>query len=506
MHHNNHPGTAAIALAIVASALLLAGCSGGYAPVHKDVEYYKGSDGLILELTNDETLKEIYESTNFALSMSIENAGAFSVTEPDEAVLSVGFDPFYIETLGEAKGNRLIITRSNIVAKGLSVIGKSRYYPTGSKIFFYFPYFKTRNVTGQQSKPDTQIFASLCYPYATTLSTIVCIDFDVFKEGTRSQVCTQSDLSLKDQGAPVAITLVEVENLPVRDNLVKPVFTLHMRNVGRGSILSPKSDPSEIERVCTNQELSQSDFNMVDVEAWLSNNIRLECTPNTVRLNEQEGITRCTIRDEDIADAISFRQNYQAPLTVNITYLYQNTLKQDIKIKRVNPYGDLSTQNTEGCLPFEVRDGDECVNKCDFCAKNPDASECNIASSRFEVQWNAGFGCKCSQKTCNSLYPDGLCTPFSGFCPVASYCCTSACSSSEQRYEEDGKCYPKCSDSCSEIKKACLCGDETTNILALPGSFCSEDANIYSAQEDCKAANDNFEEPEAGSSPAPIMI
>ena len=492
--------TMMLALGLVLMLLALSSCTGAR-PAYKDVNYFVGSQGLKIGLTNADTLDEIYESSNFAYGLTIENLGAYSIVGDEQAILNIGFDPFYVQVDENAKGSNYKIDKSNVVVKGLSLIGKSRYYPSGSKIFFYFPYFQTKNITGQRSKPDTQIFASICYPYATTFSALACVDFDVFNENTRSQVCRQQDISAANQGAPVAVTQVEVENLPMDANLVRPVYTVHVSNVGGGTILSPVDNPAEIERVCTNQDLQSSDFNTVRIEATLSNDIKLVCTPNVIRMNYQEGVSRCTVSDEDLSKAIQYRQNYETPLTVNLSYVYLSTLKKDITIKRLNPYGDLSSQSQQGCLDFQVEVGGECVNKCTYCAQNPGDSACNPANSKVETQWNPSFGCRCSAQTCDSLYPSGLCLPFNSYCPAASYCCSNECASSEVR-GPDGSCYPKCSTSCATISKPCIClspeeaaaisGQDSSLFrkeASAAGLYCSKTGYAFEDQAECKNAN-----------------
>jgi hypothetical protein len=485
------------ALAILAA--MLSSCQPGI-PKYDDIDYHKGSEGLSMIMTNEASLDEIYEGTNFVYSLTLENRGAYDVEGDNQAILAVGFDPYYLTvTQPESQGKNMVFGKSNIIVKQLSLMGKSRYYPSGSKVFFYFPYFKTKEIEGQRSKPETQIFSSLCYPYSTTLSAMACIDFDIYHENTRSQVCTQQDISSSNQGAPVAITQVEVENLPTGSNMVRPVFTVHVQNIGDGTILSPVDNSAEVERVCTDQQLSSTqDFNQVGIDAWLSNNIKLECTPNKIRMTETEGLSRCVVKDEDLEKAITWRQNYLSPLTVNLTYIYMSTIRKNIQIKRINPYGDLSSQATGGCSGFQITQGDKCINKCDYCAEHPQDAMCSPPSARFPIQWNSGFGCRCSASTCDNLYPKGLCVPFSAFCPPASYCCSNACSASEIRGAEDGKCYPKCTTSCTKITAPCVCGDDIHQSIASAGDYCSKGFSIYKDKAACDAANkEDAQEPPA---------
>ncbi|MBN1793123.1 hypothetical protein JW826_05560 [Candidatus Woesearchaeota archaeon] len=487
-----------IMIALAAALLLLSGCGdGSYAPKFKDVNYYKGSDGLVMDFMNEQSLDEVYEGSSFAMSLFIENRGAHSIVGNDQAILTLGYDPFYVSASKEGAKENMLFGASSVVIKGLNLVGKSRYYPTGSKLFFHFPYLMAKNVTGQRSKPETQLFASLCYPYSTTLSQLVCIDFDIYDDNARNQACKQQDISLSDQGAPVAVTLVEVDNQPVGNGLVRPFFTIHIENVGGGTVLSPSDSGLEMEKACMIQELDKQDFNRLKIEAWLSNNIKLDCAPDEVRLTLDEGIVRCSVSGEDLNRALAWRQNYEAPLTVNLTYFYMNTLKKDMEIKRINQYGDLSSMENEGCFPYQIASGsgsegkegeENCINKCDYCAANPTDASCNPSTAAFQIQWNPDFGCKCSYKSCETLYPQGLCLPMANYCPPASYCCSDVCKSTEIRYEGDGNCYPKCS-TCSVTKKKCACGtDESGYTILEEGQCCSKEKRPFTDEETCKVA------------------
>jgi hypothetical protein len=465
-------------------ATLLAGCQGG---VVKETNYYVGRDGLVMELANKNSLDEVYEDTSFAVNLAIENKGAYSVAGEEQAILTIGFDPFFISADGAPQDSKLFVGKSSVVIKGLSFVGKSKYYPSGSKAFVYFPYFKTKPIEGQRSKPETQLFASICYPYRTTLSALACVDFDPYQDSTRTQVCRQKDLKFSDQGAPIAVDLIEVENYPL-GGLVKPVFTIHIRNLGGGTVLRPFDNGLELERVCTAQELERQDFNTLGVEAWLSNSIMLACNPKTVKLDKGEGVVRCEVAGEDIEKALPFRQNYQAALTINLSYVYLSTLKKDLEIKRINPYSTiLDRQGVEACEAFQVSVAGECVSKCEYCTKRPQDALCNPSQAEFGISWNSAFSCACSKSTCDSLYPKGLCVPFSNYCPAASYCCTNPCPDGKIRLSGGSECFPKCLNTCVSITNDCICASREAGTLANSGQFCSRLGILFDTADSCRA-------------------
>ncbi len=447
--------------------------------------FYVGTKGLEMKFLDQAPPSDIYEGSSFSAGIMVENGGAVNVMDDSHGILSLSFDPFYIELIEITNTTSISVTKNGFNFKGIQLPGKSIYYPTGYETFYTFPNFKTKSIMGQREQPDTQLFASLCYPYQTSFSGLVCVDFNLFGENLRKQVCAQKDLSLSGgQGAPVAIVGIATENQPV-GNRVRPVFTLHIQNLGSGTVLTNYLNAPNLDRTCAFQELNREDFNTIGVRAALSGTKELQCTPQPVRLFNGEGFVRCMVKDEDL---ILGNQNYPALLSINLSYVYLTSASKTIKVKRLNPYGGSTTTTGSACQPYEIEapvDGvTRCIAKCDYCARyDPSDGRCAVPRDSshpdLRITLQAGFACQCSYQECIGLYPDGLCVPTSNFCPGSSYCCMPACTSSAP-VRINGKCYPKCSSSSSASKciattRDCACGtgtDPASFKLAASGRIC----------------------------------
>lgn len=434
----------------------------------KEVNYFVGSKGMEMMFLETSPPKEVYENATFPITIYVENRGAFNVAEDKYAIMSISFDPFYVELFNMQTSSAVTVGKNSVILKGIQLNGKSRYNPSGVETFLSFPNFRAKSVMGQREQPFTQISSTLCYPYATTLSQMVCIDLNIYGENQRTQACKQANSALSDQGAPVAITMVEAENQPVGNNVVRPVFTVHVQNKGSGTVLTPYDNPAEMDRVCTFQDLYREDFNTIQVTATLSNDKELICTPNPVRLFNNEGFTRCQVSDEDL---IMGYQNYQTPLTINLSYIYLTSISRRIDIKRLNEYGQMLNTN-QSTLSYEIQPG---VIRCDYCGSNPGAAGCQPEQTTAKtINWQRGFACQCSFTTCSSLYHDGLCVPFPNYCPGASYCCFIACTAGQIRSPADGKCYNKC-QRCTDTTRDCACGtgtDPNNYLIMESGRYC----------------------------------
>ncbi|MBN2459394.1 hypothetical protein JXB28_03860 [Candidatus Woesearchaeota archaeon] len=485
-HNNFQPFSIILIFIIILLFTTASSCNFQQQP--KEVNYYVGIKGMEMMFLETSPPKEVYEEATFPVTVYVENKGAFDVIDDKYGILSFSFDPFYIELFDIQNGSGVTVTRNSMVLKGIQLRGKSRYSPSGTESFLSFPNFRAKSVMGQREMPFTQISSTLCYPYTTTLSQIVCVDLNIYGENQRTQICTQNDLSFSDQGAPVAITLVEVENHPVGNNMVRPVFTIHLQNKGSGTVLTPYDNPAEMDRVCSFHDLYREDFNTVRVDAILSNDRWLECTPNPIRLYNNEGFTRCQVTDEGL---IMGYQNYQTPLTITLSYIYLTSISKRIDIKRLNPYGEILYDNSS-ILPYEVSPG---VIRCNYCASNQGGPGCQPdAPNSKTINFQIGFSCQCSFDTCSKLYPDGLCVPFAGYCPGASYCCMIECKSNEIRNPADGKCYPKCTR-CYEATRTCACGtgtDPNNYVLMESGKFCCPiTKQVYDTKDACSTPSTN---------------
>src|SRR4030042_1767216 len=104
---------------------------------------------------------------------------------------------------------------------------------------FFFKFFdeKTAKPVSMGESHNALISATYCYDYATTAKMDVCIDPDIYGKQPQ-KVCTVAGKSLSSQGAPIAVNKVDVEMLPFSKDSIKPQFTIHVQNVGDGTVIA----------------------------------------------------------------------------------------------------------------------------------------------------------------------------------------------------------------------------------------------------------------------------
>ncbi|MBN1275367.1 hypothetical protein JXA12_03675, partial [Candidatus Woesearchaeota archaeon] len=188
---------------------------------YEDVNYYEGRDGLVFEFVENSPAERVYPEELVPVSIRVHNQGSFDLSSvypayynghesmvPMYATATLIYDDFFFfedESFLDAGA------RSR---EELFLAGKSPYWPEGESRVVTLGMLQARSPGPQRLGADTDVSVSLCYPYETILTTPVCVASDLNE--ARPGDCLPEDLSFRDQGAPVAVTHVEVKSVPVR--------------------------------------------------------------------------------------------------------------------------------------------------------------------------------------------------------------------------------------------------------------------------------------------------
>ena len=394
----------------------------------------KGTDGLLISFPDNLPPKTVYESRPFPVKFQIHNAGATPVQQ-SRMIITFNWDPLYI------KGGMNPYVPATHSTERRDLAGRSLIYPEGEKRTYDIPpsnSFEAQAVPGQMMSPKTSLAASVCYAYNTFMSTDVCIDTDIYDESVRKQPCEAKPITLSGgQGAPIAITGVDVEAVPfITSNgyseFVKPIFTIHLSDAGNGYLIGP--DDLEMKTACLLTGIPKESLNAVKVNAHLFST-RLDCGPRPdedgsgmVRLIDGKADITCTVPERELGQEIfAAKQNFKSSLSVNITYLYKTSTTREISLQRV-PGGELEEPigNEFGKISGYLYRGDTLatdasgrkITLCSYYGENPKEAPENIKGII-----NSGYGCSCGNERCLKLSRDGRCI-FGDICPANTYCCT----------------------------------------------------------------------------------
>ncbi|MBN2421896.1 hypothetical protein JXB41_01600 [Candidatus Woesearchaeota archaeon] len=332
----------------------------GCGPVNpKNINYFKGSDGLVFDFIANYPPYEMYQNTSVIVQAKVHNKGAFNLYDENfYGLLFLNTNKNFIETGEEEETIKQILLK-----------GKSTDFPEGESQTYYMGAIKSKEI-GQFESLPTEISLTACYPYRTYFADTVCIDYSEVSGDERMQVCRTHDITAEDQGAPVAVKEVKVNMIPYGTDSsdgktvykIKPQFIITIENIGSGnvaksiykisdlSLLPPPPNPlsmNEGERAENVKDVAVIEYDVTEICSMISNppedyfdyvlvraklgNFSLECEPQIVKLKDNEGKIRCSMNEKDMFKGVS---NYNSLLIIALDYTYIDTVSSQIKIIR----------------------------------------------------------------------------------------------------------------------------------------------------------------------------
>jgi hypothetical protein len=286
-----------IIITVVILSILLAGCDGegipGVTPAKVPPNYnpYQGAVGLLMSYRTGSPPAEVNSGKPFRIIVEISNEGAFDIA---------GGKIWLSNLIPED----LAITGSNVQTYDLA--GRSKYIILGQKKNVVWD-LTAQSMTETRS---TQIGVVTEYTYRTTAEKTICIDPDIYSEQKVQKPCVmEKDITLTDQGAPMAVQEIRIEPVNNNDNSGEIYFDIVVRNLDTGTV-------SEADKI--NFVQAQVEFGSMP----------LTCETNEVQILDGEGTIRCK-GTYDLPTA----RNYI--MRVILDYKYQQKLDlQTIKIKK----------------------------------------------------------------------------------------------------------------------------------------------------------------------------
>ena len=421
-------------LTLLILLLFITGCT---VAGNKATQTHKGTDGLKIKFLDKVPPASVYENRPFPVKVEIHNAGAFNVSYED-MLITFSYDPLYIKGGVSPYDPAEHDPDAQGPTGRKAILGKSLIYPNGEVKIYSIPTessFEAKAVVGQRESPETEIIASVCYAYKTYLATDVCIDTNIYEQNQRQQSCTAKDLTFTGgQGAPIAITKVEVQALPRisadrQFEAIRPEFTIHLQDVGKGYLIGP--DTLAMENACLLKSIPKEELNTVVFRAWLLKTPlacgrEQETEGALVKMTEGVGEVRCTVPEDALNDPIyASKQNFQTTLVMNVTYLYKSAAAREVEITRTpGSVEDEPTGIENGKVSGYMYSGDQImldsagykVTKCAYYSEHPTEAKAE------DIQISSGFSCSCGQERCTKLSRTGQC--LHALCPANTYCCT----------------------------------------------------------------------------------
>jgi len=304
---------ALILISILMVVTLLTSCA---QQNEREQNFRTGSQGLVMRFLPNQPPPQIYDDQQFDVQLEVANRGAYTVGETFDTLHLSGFDHNILRGIS-VQGAQLE-----------PLEGKSLYNPVGSLDYVGFQADPLQlSQAGIDRYPFT-LMATLCYKYETIASATVCIDPDPFGPQQREKVCSASSVGLGTQGAPIAVTNVEVQ--PSKQ---KTRFKITISNVGGGAVYKEGTDfknkcsPYDSEGL----QFDEIDFVAIEDIAVSGQSIRPSCRPvdkdgRHVRLVNGQAVINCEFLNPVGATA------YVSPLVIRLSYGYRSTIRQSVEI------------------------------------------------------------------------------------------------------------------------------------------------------------------------------
>jgi len=379
---------------ILVLVFMLSSCIGGQTQRRS---LYKGTTGLVVEFS-DSTPDTTYEDSSFPLVMRITNDGTHTITKENPAIISVITDKLYFSL------------ESENYEKEVYLEGRSELFPDGEILIPELPFVKSNILYGAIQNPKSDIYFSMCYPYETTFSENICMDFDIHEMDQREKVCKSKELVFTGgQGAPIAITKI-TPVMKVYNNLeLRPIFMIEIQNRAKGLPWYNN------EKKCSVSETpDKSSWNKIKISGTLSS-LDLNCGSEPVRLIDNKGIFKC-----EVDGVFPKGTNYLSSINFKLEYNYIESVSKTIEITRTNEQDFFAStdmcegkQDGEKCSKSSEKYcyDNECMDKCNYCAITYPNSDPNVDCGSIST----GYKCACSDddlpKFVNqAFYQKGACS------------------------------------------------------------------------------------------------
>jgi hypothetical protein len=303
---------------IILLVLLIAGCNGvnrGQLQTIGDENYRTGSQGLYMSFVPYSPPDRIFDDENLRVRLELYNKGAEDITGSNNKIYLSGFDTSII---------------TGIPTTGIAIPtieGKKFYSPEGGFDSIEFSglirSLKTKNIDFY----EPTIMVTACYKYATIAEPTICVDADPFSVTLQRKVCDWRSVSMVgSQGAPVAITSVQIEAMPGKARV-----KIWVQNVGGGDVLKEGADV--LDRCspydATGLDYKQLDYVQVEDVSVGDTSITSSCRPlenGALRLQSSGGGFMICEVDNLVGNA------YTTPLRIKLTYNYRGIMTQPVKI------------------------------------------------------------------------------------------------------------------------------------------------------------------------------
>ena len=338
---------------ILISLIFITACTTSYKTTTTTPDLRIGFYGMTLEFLKGSPPVKIFEGDSFPVTIKVKNNGAYSIKESNPAVISLGVEKDYTKNvkLEQYSGTSIPIYGSYAFEEQNAhfvIGGRTQINPRGGEEIIIYK-LEAGKIDPKSEAHLSTVIATLCYPYETILDSTICVDTDINNLRPIKKVCNMQDLIFNNgQGAPVAITKIEMNMLPTETlEKITPQFLIYVENKGNGLVIKNEA----VFDYCIRSETKHEDLNIVYVDAYLSGK-RLNCQLEKIeelspiefgtkeidsdklghiKLKDKKDIIRCALKE-----GIDRNQDpYLSPLKIRLWYGYTQSISASYFIEGI---------------------------------------------------------------------------------------------------------------------------------------------------------------------------
>ncbi len=305
---------------IVLFLILLVACTGakkGQTP--QPTEFRSGTQGVYMQFVTNLPPPKVFDREPLNVMLQVENRGTAPVgfTGVDRIYLS-GFD-------------NTIITGIPIDGVDIPLMeGRGPYMPQGGIDTVSFMGRIQPLGAKRIDKYQPTLLATACYHYETIASAQVCIDPNPYAPTSAAKVCTPTTVGTGSQGAPIAISSVEVTASPEKSR-----FKISISNVGGGDVFrAGVRYLNSCSPYAGGLGFNELDFLRVTDVIISGQSIKESCKPldreSHIRLTNGQAQLYCEF------DAPPGQSTFLTPLEILLDYGYRQSIFRQVDIRPVS--------------------------------------------------------------------------------------------------------------------------------------------------------------------------
>jgi hypothetical protein len=310
--------------------IFLMGCNSNLnSSVMSMKELRTGVKGVSLSFLPNDNPIQVYQDDTFIVNMMLRNEGAYD--SPDVQFL-FGTESDYVDLTAFRVAGKVFSGQqiTSALPEG-KLNGKSPEEPLGEFTDIEAD-LHARKITLSRLQ-ETLMSGVLCYEYGTMAETSVCVQPQNTMLGLQ-MACQPKDIVLGSQGAPLAVTKIEVKNSLLPGNKIRSIFKIYVENRGTGSVIYSGTSG----KVCSSSQSSSDVWNYFIARVTLGSNA-LKCQLIEADVPGIDNAYKAKLKNgkaEFICTAESPPGvSYESPFEVDLSYAYTETISRKLNIERM---------------------------------------------------------------------------------------------------------------------------------------------------------------------------